>query len=71
MALASVTITATTGPGDTVTAAVFTNVSSIVFDLAANMIRLVTNGINKEFAYDAVATVTYTISGETATITIA
>lgn len=70
MASGTVTITSTTGPGLTVTSMVLTNVSDIRFDLSKNMIYVVSNGIIKEFAYNAVATVTFTISGVTATIAV-
>lgn len=67
----SVTITATTGPGETVTALVISNVADVNFDLARHELDVVdVNGIIKEFDLGAVGTVTFSISGHNYTITI-
>ena len=72
MASGTLTITGKIGAGITVTSLVLTNVSKIEFDLAANVIRVFQSSLNKitEFDYAVEATVTWTISGTTATITI-
>lgn len=68
---ANVTVTSTTGPGVTVTALVINGVLQVVFDLVRNMIFITDSaGRIREFAYDAVATLTWTISGRTATVAI-
>lgn len=65
------TITAVTGAAQTVTAAVFTGFLSLTFDEAAQIIRLVdSNSVTHEFSLYGVTTVTYTISGHLATVTI-
>lgn len=74
MKTATVTITGVLGPGDEVTSLVFTDVTAVDFQIKNNTID-----IEQEFKaqrhtifdYDATATVTYTISGDAATITIA
>lgn len=76
MSNANATVTGITGPGKSLTAQVFTNCSSINFNLVANTIEIVWTPVGKntsqrEFIeYDNIATVTYTISGTTATVSI-
>lgn len=71
---ATVTITGVLGPGIAVTSQVFTNVSEINFQIKRNCIDIVQEDKAQKhttFDYNATATVTYTISGVNATITIA
>jgi hypothetical protein len=71
VAIANVTITAKTGAGQQLTSKVFTGVKTIHFNLEENIIRLKLND-NKiiDFDYNGVATITYTISGQVATVAI-
>lgn len=71
MASANLTVTGTLGPDVDVTTKVFANVSEIKFDLARSVLSIVSNGKTIDFDYALTATVTYTISGTTATVTIA
>lgn len=64
------TITAKTGPAVQNTAIVYTNVTSIRYDLAMMLLIIVTNGQIKEFDLTGVTTVTTTVSGVNYTITI-
>ena len=68
---ATVTITGKVGPGNTVTSLVLRDVKSINFQVANNTIQIVYGDKTQQFDYNATATVTYTISGSAATITIA
>lgn len=71
---ATVTITGKIGPGNTVTSLVFTNVTGVNFQIANNTIDIEQADSAERhsvFDYDATATVTYSISGNVATITIA
>lgn len=70
MPTGTVTITGTLGPGQSVTSLAFDNVSSINFDLARSVISITANNKTTDFSYNDIDTVTYTISGTTATITI-
>lgn len=67
----TVTITAKTGPGLTVTTLVINNVSDINFDLIKRELDVIdTNGIIKEFDIDAITTITMTVSSKNYTVTI-
>lgn len=70
MPTGTVTITGALGPGDAVTNLVIENVSSILFDLARNVVSITAGIKTTEFSYDGIDTVTYTINGTTATISI-
>ena len=69
---ATVTITSTTGPGQAVTAAVFTDVNSIEFDYLHNVIKVNRAGAGSTQVYDysAMATVTVSISAGKTSVTI-
>lgn len=68
----TVTITSTYGPGLTATAQSFTRVTGLAFDYVKNTIKIdhADGRLTAYYDYSAIATVTYTISGGTATITI-
>lgn len=76
MATGTATVTAVNGPGDTRTAEVIQNVQEFKVDLAGDVIQIksITDGEAKpriqEYDYDSTATLTWTISGEEATITV-
>lgn len=71
MALANVTVTAPVGPGRTVTSQVINGAREIRFLVEHETFEIVaSDGRIHEFEYETIATVTYTISGETATVTI-
>jgi hypothetical protein len=70
---ANVTISGKIGPGYSVTSLVFTDVTAISFEIKNNTIDIFQDTKTPRhttFDYNATATVTYTISGSTATITI-
>lgn len=65
------TVTADAGPGQTVTAGVFSGVKSISFDPDAGTITLTyPDQTFKTFSTDGVTTFTVSISGRTWTVTI-
>ena len=70
------TVTGTYGTGDTATAIAFANVQNLQFDLQRGMIYISyipaggTMRKNVEFELDDIATITYTVSSNVATITI-
>lgn len=68
----TVTVTGVIGPGFTVTSLVFTEVQKISFDMVENVITLWKDGnrIIRAFDYNATTTVTYSISGSAASVTI-
>lgn len=66
----TVTVTGTAGPGLTITAAVFTNVTSFTFDTTNEMLFLVSNSRNIEVSIAAATTITVTVSGNSYTVTI-
>ena len=69
---ASLTITGTAGPGNTVTAGVYTGVTSINIDVANSMISFVdSNGATQFIAVSTTLTVTVTVASGNWTITIA
>jgi hypothetical protein len=71
MKVANVTITGFIGPGNEVTALLLSNCSKVSFDFGRNIIAVTKqDGSIADFDYDDTATVTFTISGDTATITI-
>lgn len=72
VAPATVTITSTTGPGQSVTAAKFTDVTNLVFNFGANTVAITRQGAGGTifFDYSAMATVTFTISNGLSTVTI-
>lgn len=69
----TLTITGKLGPGLTLTTHVIPHIRSIEFDLEHGVINVLSADFNNMivFQYDSIATVTYTISGINATITIA
>jgi len=70
MKTATVTITGKIGPGNTVTSLVLSGVTGIDFQIKNNVIAISIDDKVRFFDYDDTATVTYTISGDAATITI-
>lgn len=68
----TVIISSTVGPGLTVTTLTMTDVVNLAFDYLANTIRIQRESVKglQYFDYSAMATLTYTISDGTATITI-
>ncbi len=71
MASGNVTVTAPIGPGNTVSSLVFSSAKAVLFDMEREvMVITKSNGVKVEFEYETIATVTYTISGEVATITV-
>lgn len=71
MKIATVTITGVLGPGQAVTSQVYLGVTSLNFHIKDNTIEIVQAEKSTFFDYDATATVTYTITDDTAAITIA
>ena len=67
---ATLTITGKAGPELTVTAAVFTDVTSFTIDCVVNTISFTQNGIVKTIAITSAGTITATKSGSTYTLTI-
>ena len=67
---ATLTVTGIVGPGNAVTAGVFTGVTEFTVVPDTNMLYFVQNGLHKEIAIVAAATVTATKSGTTWTLTI-
>lgn len=70
MKTATVTITGAIGPGLSVTSLVLSDVTDVDFQIKNNTIAIAQDDKVTTFDYDATATVTYTISGNAATITI-
>jgi len=74
MAVDTVTVTGQIGPGLTVTSLVLSNVTSISFLIASNVLRVVNVVGNTpkttDFDLRTIATVTYSISSHIATITV-
>jgi hypothetical protein len=66
----NVTITSKTGPDIESSALLFTNVSDIDFQLASGIVQFVSNGRTLQYSLTEIATVTFTISGAVATITM-
>jgi len=68
---ATVTVTGTAGAGLTVTAGVFTNVTSFTIDTDKNMLSMIQGSVNvAPISIAAAATVTATKSGTTWTLNI-
>ena len=71
MASGNLTITAPTGPGNTVTSLALSGCKEVSFEMDREVIKVTdSGGVIRYFDYETTATVTYTISGEIATITI-
>jgi len=71
MASGNITITAPKGPGGTVTSLLLSNARSIKFDMAhETFIVEDVDGKISHYDYETIATVTYTISAELATIAV-
>lgn len=71
MANATATVTGKTGPGGTVTGLVLADVEDIDFDFLKNMIHIThSNGKIFHLSWSGIATVTFSISGGNATVTI-
>lgn len=70
VAPAKLTITSTTGPGQTVTASVFTDVVDLEVDFVKNTVKVTRAGSAGiiYFDYSAIATITWTASGGLSTI---
>ena len=67
---ATVTVTGTVGPGRTLTAGVFTGVTSFTIDTVQNMIYFESSQGRKEVSINAATTITATKSGSTYTLVI-
>lgn len=67
---ATVTITADLGPDRTVTAMVVPDVSELKFNFDKGIIALEHGILRSEFAYTGITTVSFTISGQTTSVTI-
>jgi len=71
---ATVTVTGTVGPGNTLSAGVFSGVSEFTIDCVANMIYFTqpnaSGNTRKEVSIAAATTITATKSGSTYTLTI-
>ena len=68
---ATVTVTGTSGPGLTVSAVVFTNVTSFQIDTVNNMLNMIQGSVPLPgISVAAAATVTATKAGNTWTLTI-
>lgn len=67
---ATVTITSTTGPGISSTAAVFSDVTNIEYDFGKNTIKITHGNIISYYSYAATATVTQVITAGSTVITI-
>lgn len=71
MPSANVTVTAVAGPGQTLTAGVFTGCTGVNFNLASNTFTiLASDGSIKTFDWQSIATVTFTVSGHNGTVAI-
>jgi hypothetical protein len=67
---ATVTVTGTAGPGNTVSAAVFTGVTEFSIDCVNNLINFDSSVGRRCVSIAAAATITATKSGSTYTLTI-
>jgi len=68
---ATCTVTGVAGAGVAVTAAVFTNITSVQFDTVNNVLTLFgPNGVVKNISISAATTITATKSGSTYTFTV-
>lgn len=68
---ASVTITAAAGAGESAVADVFAAIQDIKFDIIKEMIFIrLPDGRTVEYPFDAISTITWTISGNDSTVTI-
>lgn len=71
MKVGTATVTATTGPGETVTAGVFRNIKSFTVDIAKQMLFMTNDATQVlEFALGDTMTFTATISAGAWTITV-
>lgn len=66
----TLTVTGVVGPAQALTAAVFTDCTSLQFDMETNVITFVQNGVTRQVAITAATTITATKSGSTYTFTI-
>lgn len=67
---ATVTVTGKVGPGSTITAQVFSNVSAFSIDCIANVISIIINDLVSNIGITSANTITATKSGSTYTLTI-
>ena len=67
---ATLTVTGTAGPGFSITAGVFANVSQFTINCETNILSFTQNGVVKEIAITAATTITATKSGSTYTLVI-
>jgi hypothetical protein len=67
---ATITVTGVVGPGNALTAAVFTNVTEFTIVPDTNMLYYKASGLNREVSVTSATTVTATKSGSTWTLTI-
>lgn len=64
------TVTAKTGPAIQDTAIVLTNVTQIIYNFAAMVVQITSNGLIKDYDLTGVTTITTSISGSSFTVTI-
>lgn len=67
---ATLTLTGVVGPGNALTAGVFTGVSEFSINANQNMIYFVQDGVHREVSVNAAATVTATKAANVWTLTI-
>lgn len=65
---ATLTVTSTTGAGQSVAAAKFTDVTDIEVNFQANTLKVTHGNVISYFDYSAILTLTWTISGGVTTI---
>lgn len=72
MATGTATVTAQTGPGNTVSSKVISDVKGLRYDLEHNMFYVDAGSplVTSEFSLNAIATITHTIASGVHTITI-
>lgn len=71
MPSAAVTVTAVSGPGQTLTAGSFPGAKEVNFNLNNNTFTVVgSDGSIKTFDWQSIATVTFTVSGHNGTVSI-
>lgn len=67
----SLTITGTTGAGESLTAVVFTNITELNVDVVNQIVSFNQNGVNRQVAVGTTLTVTVTVSSGNWAVTIA
>lgn len=71
MPSANITVTAVAGPARTLTSGLFSNAQAVHFDLVSNTFTVVaSDGSIKNFDWQSIGTVTFTVSGGNGTIAV-